>query len=226
MNTDINISAFKLYLLPVIAFVFVVVASSTLGKSLYESIVNVRSEIEQEGLKNSELTAKRDFLAALDQSNLNTQTTAGISAIPGEESLLAVLSTLRTVAIQKGVNVLDFQIKSVGSPQSGLNSIGVVLNIQGSLAAVTSFIESIKDYAPRMIIVQESINNGDSLSSATIEIVSAWSPLPQAVGSTSSRLEALKASDLELIRTLGALSKIEGTSTVGTPLGRENPFSL
>lgn len=224
MNTNINIDTLKLYLVPLVAFVFVVVASLTAGTRLSDSLVSVRAQIGQEDLQSKELTGKRDFLAGLAESDLKAQTAAGVAAIPGEDSLLTVLSTLRTLGLQKGVNVLDFQVKSAGETGS-LNSVGVVLNIQGSLDSVTSYVEAIKGYAPRMIIVAESINISGTLSAASLEIVSAWSPLPASVGSISSRLEPISASDLELLQTLQNLNQIEQTTTPVAPAsGRQNPF--
>lgn len=225
MNTTINLGQLKAYAIPIFAFLFVVAATLTIGLSQIERIGAIRAELEAENVKKTSLSVKRDFLSNLNENTLRSEAQAALAAFPDQDSLLVLISTVRSVSLSRGLSISGFSVK-YSDKDTGINEINVTISLQGNIEAILSFADEIKKYSPLMVVAGENITSSSGFTTANIELISSWQALPKNIGQVNTPLEALKGTDGELLKNITNLKKVATFVESSSPSGRENPFQL
>lgn len=202
----------------------VVTLSLALGKTAFDQIMSLRDEITHLSQSNLTLQNKVQVLSSIDENTLSNQAQTATLAVPSQVPSLPTLLSLRTIAAQRGVVVSDFRV-SEKSDKKTEKRIEVTLSVFGSLEGVLGFLDEIKNYPPVMRVVNANITYAPGTTIARVTIDSVYSPAPADIGKAETPLEALKSTDLEIIKQFEQFSQQQNTIIIPEqPAGKTNPF--
>lgn len=215
-------SKYKALLLLSATIALVVALSLTIGKTIFDQIVKSREEIDNFSQTNQVLRAKSQVLATIDENEIKKQLEEARAAVPGSTPTLPTLLSLRKLALENKVSISNFK---VGVSNEKSKKLEIQLSIIGTLTDVLSFLDKVKSNSPVMRIIDANITYSSSLSIARIVIDSIYSSPVSDLGKIESPLEALKNTDLEIIKEFEKLTKLEeSTLILSQPAGKSNPF--
>lgn len=207
-----------------VTITLVVALSLTIGKAAFDQVMNLRNEIATLSQENQVLQSKSQVLSSVDQNELSRQAQSSLLAVPSDTPSLPTLLSLRTIAVRSGVVISDFKV-SEKKEKGQDKGIEIQISVGGSLPGVLGFLDEIKNYPPVMRVVNANISYTPTGSLARITIDSLYAPVPADLGKVQSPLEALKATDLEIVKEFEEFNQFTGTTVVpAASVGKTNPF--
>lgn len=210
---------------PLLILLIVTLLSVTFGRSMVERTISIYSDIGKLNKETEALAAKKDFLQGLKQGNLYEQTQMAVLALPGEDSLLPAVSTIRTLAFDSKLQVVDIKSGGSGGEKGDLRGVGYELEVQGALVDVVSFLGLVKKVAPLTRVVKIEMTGDGSSYTTELGLKSYWALLPKELLPVESPVEDLDSSEKEVLKQLEGLQVSQGVVVSPIPAeGRSNPF--
>ena len=229
INFSLKQYQYKPFLFPVVTFLTVVILSSTLGKFLFDQIIKNRSQISELRVKNSILEKKIEILSSSTDDQLSLYLQASVRAIPPENPGLLALSTVRSLAAERGISISNLKLALSGPAfgSSKTKTVGIDFDIISDTAIAFGFLEAIKSSAPLMRVTEANFNISGTISNVSLKVSAPWETVPDKLGSVDSPIEDLTASDKEVLANLSSLHVPLGNQIISPPAsGRSNPFSF
>ena len=219
--------AYRSFILPALVLVSILAFSLTIGRAVWEKIVQERGVVSALQTDNTKLLAKKEILASQDNKTLLIKTQAAVDAIPAEIPALPTLASLNFLATQTGVTVTDFRITERKDKKSETSYLEMVVNFEGITASSLTFLNELKNMAPLVKVIEITSTVQTETARSKVTLNSIWSPLPKELGKPNSPLETLSKADEEVANKLLQLKKSKSKVAEGSvPQGRANPFAL
>ncbi|MAG59934.1 hypothetical protein CMO96_04055 [Candidatus Woesebacteria bacterium] len=219
---------YKLFLVPALVFLGIVVLSITATRMMITRFFEVRTEISTTSDTNQLLETKRATLSFLNAEDLKRSLQTSAIAIPADNSTLFALSTVRNLAAQRGVEITNFRVSEKKElATGGAKSIEIDLALHGGLQSILSFVDNIQSSTPVMKVEDIKITGSSGAFNTDLKIVSIWGPLPEKLGVIESPIEPLKTTEKETLERLGKLKRLQSQGFEALPPeGRTDPFSF
>lgn len=218
---------YKPFLLPVLTLVIIVILSLTLGKFLLGKVFETRTQISELQEKNKSLEAKEQLLSRSGSEGLKQQVSAAVAAIPSENSSLFLLSTIRALTNESGLQISDFGIREDQDVKQGSRLVQARLDLQGSIFSALSFLGAIQNSAPLVKVTSLNFTLSGVNILAKVTVVSSWSPLPSELSRVDSPIEGLSNPEQELLGKLSQLRMPRITEVLTSqPAGKPDPFAF
>jgi Tfp pilus assembly protein PilO len=193
------------------------------------------------------LNQKIAVLQSVDENSLRANLQTLLSAVPSNESISSVFSTLDGLSTLTGVTLDTIsmsQSTSLATPlTSSKTSIGssttipVTINLSGSLDQIQSFLTMSVGVRRLFRVLSFSIaspqNKNASASAALltaiVQLDGFYSPIPTSIGSVDQSISGLTASDTSTIAKIAAMQLMTAPATNLPPpssgVGKIDPFS-
>lgn len=218
---------YRPYLLPLIVVVVIIALSATLGRYMVSNILDTRTKIESLNAENKSLQAKVQVLSTVDQTKLSGELDKVVQALPAKPSTLPALSSLRSFAFQRNLDVSSFNVKDGSIAKSPTKIVEIDLTVVGSQENVVAFLADVKSAAPLMQISNADITNANDTTRANLIVFSYWGPLPTTLGKSDTPIDALKPSEQDRLNDLQNLKSATGGALIpSSPQGKDNPFTF
>jgi len=193
-------------------------------------IFKIRKEIKIEKEKLTKLNQKVAYLEGLDEAELTQKTQVLIKALPLEEDIPLILTTLKSISFSKGISLQGIQISLGGeSPKTGLSSFSFSLELEEEeLENLISFINSLEISCPlmRVEMVESSFEGKDKMREK-ISVQSFFLPPPKELPTLDSPLAVLTSQEEKIYQDISSFySPLEEENFAPVQSGKENPFSF
>lgn len=217
---------YRPFLIPFVVLMVIFLLSVSATKIMVEKLMEVRSNIAEVDETNNRLEEKKGVLTGIDQANLKKFTTSAINAIPGENSSLLLLSSIRKLAQNRGIKLVDYKVVTKKSDAKGVQDSELTLSTEGSLTSFLSFVDDVKLSAPLAKISKVAISVEGPTLKSNLTINSLWAPLPKSVAKVDAPIDGMKATDQQLLSKISSLKSPDvSTYSILAPQGRDNPFT-
>lgn len=229
IKLDLTRQLYKPFLFPIAAFLIVVILTGTLGKFLLDQILKNRNEISELQAKNSILEKKKEILSSSTDDQLSQYLQASIRAIPPENPGLLALSTIRSLAAERGISTSNLKLTLAGPAfaDSKAKTVGIDFDITADTGIAFGFLEAIKSSTPLMRVTETSFNINGTTSTVSLKVAAPWETVPDKLGAVDSPIEDLSEADKEVLTNLSSLHVPQSNQIISPPAqGRTNPFSL
>jgi len=148
-------------------------------------------------------------------------------ALPDRNPSLAVISQVKTLGLEKDVELIDMAVSGFSEATKGISSAGMTVGITGDLDKTVDFIKSTKLLAPIIVLDMIEMEFSGNTISTDLRTQSFWKPLPKELGKISDPIDKLTETEIEILDELAQLKAptFYDVSPSG-PYTRGNPFSL
>lgn len=144
-------------------------------------------------------------------------------AIPEKNPVLSVISQLKFFAQNKSLFVQKLKVGG-GTPSKGLSSVSVSLDVAGPLPSIVEYIEGLGKLAP-IITVQKIKLNQSGETTASLNLMAYFAPLPTKIPSLKDPAKSLTADEKTTIEKVIALTPPLFLNLVPTGVtNRVDPF--
>lgn len=191
------------------------------------------------------LQKKLTLLSSMDESTLRDDLANALSAVPGDQSIPTMFSTVEALAAQTGVTVSTMQTEggsiatsSAGKASSletqlGTRVVPFSVTITGSFDAVEQFIAKAPTIRRLLRIRTFSISfpHDNANISVALAMDAFYEPFPTTIGSANSQIIPLTADEEDTMTKIRALTLVTDQAAVSLPppqIGKikDDPFSL
>lgn len=221
----------KLFILPAIAVVVVIVAFYLLNPRVRDIFVLNKSIKDLEG-KIANVDKKLSILQLLDSNVLLSQVREAEKALPSEKDIPGLLAALDRLAQETGISITSFQVvpgevTATGSAQAvGAESLPFKMSIAGGYDSVKSFLTRAvnSNRALRIRSVAMTTQAGPASTSASLDMETFYQMIAKIKFAPSDKLPDITAEEqraLEKASQRPYFSEISGTRP---PTGKINPF--
>lgn len=211
--------------LPLSIFLVITLLSVLVVSPQVQNILSARSRIAQLRQDNQTLLDKKNKLASLNKSLLATQAHIAVSAIPVDSSGLSALAAARNKAFNSNISVSQIGVTEVETSKKGHKEVELQLELNGTLANILSFMDSLKESAPIMRISNIKMVSDGVILSADVGIKTFWAELPSTLPPLKQPLDLINEKDKDMLKEMSNL-KTEPLSSASpaSASGKENPF--
>lgn len=201
------------------------IAVSLMGFSrAFSEIGSLREESATVSKSENILKSKLDTLS-LNEASVTTEANYAVSFLPGENPALLVLYQLRGSAVKNGLLLSNFKVGSGMKDAGDFMKVSISFDLQGPLAQILDFVNSVKAIAPNVWIGKTELNFVGETLQATIDTTSYWSPFPTKMPALTEAITSLDSAEKETLARVSSLSQPSFVSlTPGAPRENLNPF--
>lgn len=219
------------------------VVSFVLMYQSFNKVKLLRSEINDQNKKLSNLTTKLDYLQSLNKHELAGQVETLEAVFPSEKPVMNLINTIRTIALDNGVSYQGIKLspglleetarkkKKPGQEEdlsvSKLEESHIELSLVGSLDNIINFIEQAKKTAPLASVDSLTISTlaeQQDLVSAKITVLVYYQAPPQTIGKIDEPLQVLTPEDEKLFSILKDYKIYASVEPRSGITGKENFF--
>ena len=199
------------------AFLLVLVSFPLFGKLIdsWQKLGGLRQTVEK-------LSVKKDFLANLDNREVNAAAVAS-RALPTKMGALLAVAQIRAAAGEKGVNITKVQVTI---KEAELNTAQIKIDIQGPLEQVNEFLKVVEKTLPLIRIGDGKTSKSGGLIDTSVLFETYWKGVPK-LPEIDEALPELTDKEKEFLTKLNGFRE---TTKVIVPVsegqGRPNPFSF
>lgn len=214
----------KVAVKPLLVLVLLITVSLIGFSRAFYEIGSLRQESETVNKSENVLKSKLDTLSG-SQASVTTDANYAASFLPGENPALLVLYQLRESAVKSGLLFSNFKVGSEMKDAGGFMTVSVSFDLQGPLAQILDFVNSIKAISPNVWIGKTELNFTGETLQATIDTTSYWSPFPTKIPPLTEPITALNSAEKEILAKISSYSQPSFVSlTAGAPRENLNPF--
>lgn len=211
---------------PLLVFIFVFGLLVFGVKTGFEKIMQQRAALQKANATEKILKEKESNLREV-QRIVNTQTDAAVNALPPENSSLAVISQLKSIAGQNLVAISGFKSMGGGGGKETLRSLKISFSVNSNTAGVIAFLKSLNTIAPLVNIDKVELKTGTDQTQADILISCFWSNFPSKIPSVTQPLVDLNDTDKQILNEVSKLNVINsGEVLVPTNDSKSDPFAF
>lgn len=213
------------FLLPILVILVTVGTGATIGRIILANIISAAGMADQLQAQNTILAAKKQFLGSVDSEALAEDVQVTVVAVPGQDSTLAALSTVRLLASENGMKIDKIQVGGSAGKEGEIGKSTLSFEIGGPLAGVVSLLDKLQAAAPITKLSKVGLAAAGGDVSAELDITAFWSELPTTLPAADSPLADLTASEREILAQLKSLRRARVSGIIPqAPEGRTNPF--
>lgn len=243
----INISFLKLFLLPLVVLVGLIISINLVVMPKFDQIFKLNTSISSVNKEISLTTQKINYLSSVDQQQIQQDASYLESAVLQEKNSYLLVGVVRSVADQYGFGISSFSISSIeikSGDQKGTLKVAdkdvasrmpIELTLIGPETKKVELITALENTLPILFVDNLEISNNSGISTINM-IISSYYVAENANSVTGN----LSLSDLipteeenNLLKTISSFNKIQS----GIPGGadstdsfvkyeRQNPFTL
>jgi|SRR3989344_4766074 len=219
---------YKIIILPIISIAISLFLLIFIVFEQVSSSIKRQEEITDTKTKVSDLTQKNNDLEKIDDTSFKDYLTTSLIAIPEEKDIAGAIGQLLFILRSHNLN-LDNIGFSNASPENGLESFQISLEIQGDMSDMKALINDFKS-TPRIIklnSIELTSTRNSQTAHADIMLTAYFSKLPVNIGSVDEVLKQPTAEELKLIATIKEnIQKIplSNTQDATGSKGKADPF--
>lgn len=206
------ISAFALFLFVIAGFAIGIIPT------VYK-VLTLRTEAEKLTTQIQELRSKAGILEAIDEDTYQKYVRDLIVAVPADQSLTSVFSTIDGLASQTGITVTDMELEDSGSiasesgrkqsleeKQVGTNLLPFAVTIAGNYDQIQAFLEKAVNVRRFFQVRGFGLSLVDPTNvSVRMTMDAFYAPLVSAIGGIDTMIEPLNERDEQIITAVALL---------------------
>jgi Tfp pilus assembly protein PilO len=226
------IDKFKLFILPAIAVIFVIIAFQLLSPRVKDIFVLNKSIKDLEG-KVANVDKKLSILASLDNNTLLAQVREAEEALPSEKDIPGLLASLDRLAYETGVSIVSFQVApgevtaTTSAQAVGAESLPFRMSVAGGYDSVKNFLTKAvnSNRALRIRSVAMTTQAGPASVSASLDMETFYQVIAKIKFAPSDRLPDITAEEQRVLEKASQRPYLSEISGVRPPTGKVNPFA-
>jgi hypothetical protein len=184
-----------------------------------------RAELRKATKNETILSQKQQVLQTLE-NNILSYADAAIVAMPDKNPSLMALSQLKVLAEKNGIIISDIKIGSRTKDKSGAFKTTILIEVEGPLTQVLSYLISTKNFAPLSVVNKVELAQAGGLARASSSLTVFWVPLPTKLPAIAEPVLELSANETNLITELSNLEQPLFSQVLpAAPSARIDPFS-
>lgn len=230
-TTDINKKSFippgaKALLVPLGLLFLTVVLIIAVYQIGISKINSQRARLQKAERDENVLNQKQQVLQSLESEVLSYASTVSI-AMPDKNSSLTVISQLKRIAEESGVNLSDIKVANPSKDKKGLSKAVLSIEVEGGLLQVLNYLSEMGSFSPLSTIDKADITQAGGAIRATIDLAVYWAPLPTKLPAISEAVKELSAGESALINEFSNLKQPIFTEVLPSPPSeRVDPFAF
>lgn len=172
------------------------------------------------------LEVKAEDLRVVDESNINKKLQIAILALPEDKDFTTVISLMRILVAESGMEFTSLQLGQLQGGVSNLNGFSVKLEVKGQMQALSNLLKTVENSSRVMRISGIEVGtSGGNTATATLSINIYYFPLPKDLGNIEVALPKITEEEENLLANI-AKSQIASLSATPAllPRGKANPF--
>jgi len=236
-KTSQQIEKIKENAFPILVGTTILLLTLTLFRSTLLNYFELKSENDRLQKKLEGLRRKSQLLQSLDRNEIEMRVKKLEEVFPSEKPVINLIASLNQITRQEGVTFRGIKLEpgrivkttsAEGNEQADLvtgelQDFSISFNIEGQLAAITSFISRLEKAAPLMKIESLSLSLDGSNCSLTVRVY--YQTMPKTIGAVDKPVPVLTEKEKEILNEIATYQKVEAIKTT-VPVGKENIFSL
>ena len=211
-----------LFLGVLIALVVIVVNTG------FKQVTQVREKLQESKKQEAILTAKLETLQRGEESYQSFSDLSAV-AIPDKNPAAIVSSQVKTLGAVSGVAISKVSALSGGNAESGLRGLSVEISVQGELANMIKYFDSLRSFLPLTEVVEVNFTQGGATISTEAQITSFFAPFPEALPSLTAPITDLTQEEKEILAKYASYAQPTFTRAEvvsGGPYERADLFSF
>ena len=151
---------------------------------------------------------------------------AAVIALPDKNDSLSFVSQVRLLAAKQPLLVRSVEIASEQENKVGNSAVVITFVLDGELAQIINFLETIPNYAPVSSLSSFDLKNDGDLASSKIEFKVYYAPFPKTLPATIEPVHELSDNQKKVLADIESLipPEFSYSPSEATISGRENPF--
>lgn len=218
-NTAMILFPVGIVLLGLFLFIFIAPQS-------YTQIVNKFNASKEQKSNYENLQKKLSVLQSMSPTTLE-QTSKVVMVLPDKNPILAFISQMKNLAIEKNIVINDIKSSTTGDTDSGAKKLEFEVTLQGeSLDSIGGFLNDLTTRAPIVSLDQTTISATDLAKLATVKMSVYWAALPTTLPALTDPLPPFSSDELKTLDKMSAYTVSEFANLApGNSSPRENPFN-
>jgi len=165
----------------------------------------LKDKTEKSKEEEAVLGKKLDVLSTLEESALPLADLS-LVALPETNPSLVIISQLKSLALEKGVNVVSIEQAApiVGVEGQEVTYLMVQFNINGEIIPILEYLKALKTSVPLITLGDVQIVSEIGLNRAKVGLVGNFSALPATLPALTSPLNELTAEEKDILAKLSS----------------------
>jgi hypothetical protein len=185
--------------LAVVIILFILVANFGIPR-----VAGLRDQVTTAQSLKATLSQKLSVLQSFSQSSASGSVTAAVTALPDANPSAIVVSQLKNLASEGGVNISGIKSGS-GSTTSSLSGINTSFQATGPRDAVINYLKNIETIAPITVVSSIRLIENAGVATADVSVVTYWAPNPTVIPSVTQPITDLSASEKQELTQIAGL---------------------
>lgn len=141
------------------------------------------------------------ILSKIDTEGLNGNLQLAVKAVPNDKNFPSIINAITQASIISSVILDDytFQVGDLGSSETNVQSLQLVLTLKGNAQDVSRFIHALDNQLPFSEVTDIQISNNNS---AQLTVVFYYEPFPKLTFDTTQTLAPLTSNEEATLQTL------------------------
>ncbi|HUW21751.1 MAG TPA: hypothetical protein VMW41_03695 [Candidatus Bathyarchaeia archaeon] len=238
MREKNNSSRLRPYFVPFLALVFILFSFFTLISPRISRIVSFSRVIKENQVKLAKLSEKLALLNSLNEPELADRIALIFDALPQEKQPVYVMSLLKQIAHESGVEIVDLSVKpgeiatmstDKQKQKNQTPSLTYPIKISGSYMQIEQFAKKMETSLPLMRVEEMSFGRtGQSdLWGASSKIAAFYLFLPVTIGKIDASVQVISEEEAKVYDLLRQFTPAYSSADMLQPSvesGRSNPF--
>lgn len=203
LSTRLIYLRYKRFFVPFILVVSSILLGFFVVMPQFNDYIKTKAQERAIAEENEKISKSIQILSGVTDSDLSTDLSVALSAIPLQKDYIGVLGSISEAAAKSGVGLSDFSF-SIGnvSKVDSNTPLQITLQVEGSIDAVEQFLTNLSTSLPLSSITKTDITG----SSSQINIVFYYKEKPSAPKELSSTLTPLSLQDKALLQKLSTFT--------------------
>lgn len=194
---------FQILLLPLGLLLVLVILFVVAIRVGFSRISAQRQSLSESQRNENILSQKQSVLSEL-QPELETSADATTLSMPDKNPALLVFSQLKGVAASNGVALINLKI-SPEVKEKEISRIEILLDVDGDIFQIISFMEQLHDIAPLVQLERIKINQSGGLARANTTLRGYWADFPEKLPPLTEPVKELTSDEVDLLTRLSTL---------------------
>lgn len=214
----------QVFIVPIVLLAVLAVVSIFVARVGFARFSSQRQELETAIKSENILTQKESLLRELEaQAPAYVRTVAAV--LPEKNPALTMVSQVKSLSALQGLTLGNFKVASATNRGTALSEVDVSFGVDGPLAQVITFLNSLKTLAPVSTLEKVKINQSAGTTRADITVRVYFATFPTQLPSLTEPARGLTAEEKDMLAKLSVLTLPSFIELVPQPgVVRENPF--
>lgn len=219
-----SLSAYKILVVPAFSLLVLVLLIIIVFRVGISKIGGLRKMVN-EARKNENILKQKEATLTSIGEDFPLQSSLAMFSLPNKNPSLLALSQIKNLALTEAVVLSNIRVKEEAAEKSTINNVNLGFDVEGEVASVLAFVNSIKKIAPILKIDKLKISVAGSNLTASLLLKSYWSYLPSKLSSIHEPILEMDQSERDIISRLEGLQAPSFSEIVPSkPNENPNPF--